>query len=554
VRNCLIAQNSTPDAQNGTDCYGTFISGGYNLISVGYPSVGWFGPGDQVGGTNSPINPYLRPLQANACQVPTMLPDFASPALDRGSASGTFTDQRGRPRPYTNDFVASIPPGGDRSDIGACEVSPIQWTVNSTLDSWPGSLRQVMDAVAPDDGDIIVFATNVFGTYTLYFGELVVSNKHLNIVGPGPKYLTLSGNTNGRVFHLVSGDLNLSGLTITKGTNINPVAQFGGGLWCEAAGRLTLSNCIVTGNTVSRLGAGVASFGVLNIYNSAIISNTALGGGMFSAGGGGIYNVGYGWVQDSTISGNTASGGFAAAGGGVYNVSSDSFGLTLYFTTIANNVVTNSGFPQGGGVCNAGGSIIDPINSIIAGNIGGNSPDVAGAFQYSGFDLIGKADGSTGLTNGVNYNFAGSIASPLDPRLGPLRDNGGPTPTHALLPGSPALDKGVVEFSTGYYGHDQRGAPRYVWLPYAPHTNTTDGSDIGAFEFGQPSLEIRRIGAAKVVSWPSYYGDFMLQSASNLAAQSAWAPAPEAAVLAGDHFAVTNASSTSRRFVRLQSR
>jgi hypothetical protein len=104
--------------------------------------------------------------------------------------------------------------------------------------------------------------------------------------------------------------------------------------------------------------------------------------------------------------------------------------------------------------------------------------DVSGDFTSQGFNLIGIAeDDSTGFTNGVAGDQVGSDA-PIDPLLGPLQMNGGPTPTQALLPGSPAIDQG---FSFGLHA-DQRGQPRphnFSALPNAPHG---DGADIGAFE------------------------------------------------------------------------
>src|SRR5262249_34310098 len=87
-------------------------------------------------------------------------------------------------------------------------------------------------------------------------------------------------------------------------------------------------------------------------------------------------------------------------------------------------------------------------------------------------NLIGDGTGMTGLVNGVNGNQVGTAANPIDPRLGPLADNGGPTLTHALLPGSPAIDAGNNAYATDF---DQRGPgfPRIV----------NGLIDIGAFEF-----------------------------------------------------------------------
>nr|MDQ3746650.1 Ig-like domain-containing protein [Acidobacteriota bacterium] len=124
-------------------------------------------------------------------------------------------------------------------------------------------------------------------------------------------------------------------------------------------------------------------------------------------------------------------------------------------------------------------------NTIVARNTLSNNqsgPDTSGAFASQGHNLIGVADaGSTGLSNGVNGDQVGTSGSPLDPLLGPLADNGGPTFTHALLAGSPALDSGDNSLARDASGNalttDQRGAGRFAATV-----------DIGAYEF-HPSLE-----------------------------------------------------------------
>jgi hypothetical protein len=126
-------------------------------------------------------------------------------------------------------------------------------------------------------------------------------------------------------------------------------------------------------------------------------------------------------------------------------------------------------------------------STIIAGNTngaGGIWPDCAGAFASADYNLIQNTNGCT-ITNLTAHNIYGQ-----DPLLGPLRDNGGPTWTQALLPGSPAIDAG---YSSGLLT-DQRGGGR----PYVKPGNTNvlagDGSDIGAFESGS---YLRLIGVNK---------------------------------------------------------
>jgi hypothetical protein len=116
-------------------------------------------------------------------------------------------------------------------------------------------------------------------------------------------------------------------------------------------------------------------------------------------------------------------------------------------------------------------------NTLIAGNFNGATgttrDDVFGALNAGGdYNLIGDGSGMTGLSNGINGNLVGSADAPIDPLLGPLADNGGPTLTHALLSGSPAIDAGNNAYATDW---DQRGEgfPRIV----------NGIIDIGAFEY-----------------------------------------------------------------------
>src|SRR6185295_15919213 len=117
-------------------------------------------------------------------------------------------------------------------------------------------------------------------------------------------------------------------------------------------------------------------------------------------------------------------------------------------------------------------------STIIANNLGGfifqgtrAAPDFSGDLNSQGYNLIGNTAGT------VILGIATGNLLDIDPLVGPLQDNGGPTDTHALLPGSPALDAGI----SGGPNTDQRGFPRPFDIPSLP--NAADGSDIGAYEF-----------------------------------------------------------------------
>ena len=100
----------------------------------------------------------------------------------------------------------------------------------------------------------------------------------------------------------------------------------------------------------------------------------------------------------------------------------------------------------GGGLFHVAGGTFSVRNTIVALNLvafGGNGPDAFGAsFTSQGHNLVGDGTASNGFTNDVNGDIVGTTANPIDPKLGPLANNGGRTKTHALLAGSRAIDHG----------------------------------------------------------------------------------------------------------------
>jgi len=135
---------------------------------------------------------------------------------------------------------------------------------------------------------------------------------------------------------------------------------------------------------------------------------------------------------------------------------------------------------SGGGIADGGGTSILQ-STILAGNTAaGGGPDVDGAFTSHGFNLIGDGSESNFVAGG-NGDQVGSEGHLINPKLGPLQDNGGLISTFALLSTSPAIDKG---FSAGLK-KDQRGLARPVNLLAVGNAKGGDGSDIGAFEVQQ---------------------------------------------------------------------
>jgi predicted outer membrane repeat protein len=237
----------------------------------------------------------------------------------------------------------------------------------------------------------------------------------------------------------------------------------GGGIY--SSGTLTVRNSTLSGNSATYGGGGIYSSGTLTVSNSTLSGNSATGDFSY---GGGISNTGTLTVSNSTLSGNTTSGGYYGFGGGIVNGGT----LTVSNSTLSGNSATGD-FSYGGGIytesgtrpvtltnvtltanrANTGGGLrVDfgsPVlhNTLIGGNFRGATgttrDDVSGTLNPSGdYNLIGDGTGMIGLSNGVNGNLVGSATAPIDPLLGPLQDNGGPTKTHALLAGSPALNTG----------------------------------------------------------------------------------------------------------------
>ncbi|HEX3558934.1 MAG TPA: Ig-like domain-containing protein, partial [Pyrinomonadaceae bacterium] len=297
--------------------------------------------------------------------------------------------------------------------------------------------------------------------------------KNMTITGPGAKVLSVVGSqVNGnsyRVFNVTNAatNVNISGLTITGGRD-----DTGGGD-IQNAGTLNVSDSAVTFGNSATLGGGINNSGTLTVTRSAITNNTT------AAGGGGISNTGTLTVKDSTISTNTANTG--GNGGGVLNNS-----VANIVNFINDTITANSANGSGGGLFNASGTF-QIVNTIVAGNTATVAgPDVSGTFTSQGHNLVGQSDGSTGF--GATGDLVGSTATPLDPKLGALTNNGGPTQTHALLPNSPAIEAGDNTAATNAgLTTDQRGTgfPRIADSADADAIQTVD---IGAFEL-HPSIE-----------------------------------------------------------------
>lgn len=315
---------------------------------------------------------------------------------------------------------------------------------------------------ASSGGTVIVAS----GVYT----ENVTIAKNVTLQGAGPNSI-INGNAVGSVFTINAGLT----VTITDVTITNGYANTGGGILNR--GFLTLNNSIINNNNVVNHGGGIYNVGGLVIVNNSTISNNS------ALNGGGLMNDSSGlvWVNTSTITGNRRANGGAImnTNGGIMTVHNSTISgndgatatiyafspLTVTHSTIANN--SNFGL-------DAWGTTIRLANTIIVNNANNECVTAAGGAIVS-LDYNLASDSSC--------NLVGAHDQPnTDPQFAPLADNGGNTMTHALLPGSPAIDAvplaSCLDSANTLVMTDQRGQVR----PWDGNNDGTALCDIGAYE------------------------------------------------------------------------
>jgi CSLREA domain-containing protein len=392
-----------------------------------------------------------------------------------------------------------------------------------------------------DPGDTIVFNSNLTGqTITLTSGELTITEP-VTITGPGASQLTVDGGGTSRIFNVdpttPSDHVSIESMTITNGYE----GSSSGGAIFNYDGDLTLTNDVISDSYAPSTSPKSRGGGVYTYLGPVTIDSSTVSGNHAFYGGGLGSNTGHLTVTDSTVTGNYADGygspnfdrGYGGGintyeadltvtgstidnnvggydGGGIYSAGASSGGaVTVTNSTIADNQALND---DGGGVwicCGETGDALTVIDSTVTGNtaatnsgglesymtnqapvlqnsiVSGNTGSVPSAddlyadsgyeFQAS-FDLIGVRGAY------VHTTVAGSNLFAMNPQLGTLQDNGGPTHTMEPAATSPVIDCG----SDTVNAFDQRGAgfPRVVNQPN--RTNSTasgaNGADMGSVE------------------------------------------------------------------------
>jgi hypothetical protein len=357
---------------------------------------------------------------------------------------------------------------------------------NNTCKSRQRACKTISNALLltlPGDSIFVAPATYHEGLYIPF---------NLKIFGSGAKTTIVDGGGISQV--AVVGSEPKVPVTLSRLTFRNGGGQADGGGIYNCFGTLTVIDSIITNNKIRR-GGGSDGYGAgiyncpsstLTLINTTISDNSALVGGAICNGGmltiknstfsgnvarqregGAIANYGTLIITNSTFSGNTArSSKVGSRAGGILNggLFQSTGTLVINNSTFSGNIAREG---EGGGIFNVKGSVVVLQNTIIANNTGGNCH---GHVTSDGYNL--SSDKS------CNFDDVGDLNN-TDPELGPLQNNGGPTDTMALLPGSPAIEAGNPKGCRDGEGHrlktDQRGEPR-------PDKEDNGGCDMGAYE------------------------------------------------------------------------
>jgi CSLREA domain-containing protein len=425
----------------------------------------------------------------------------------------------------------------------------------------PCSLRDALKAANGSSGaDTITFAASTNGTAITLGSALPQIADELTITGNGEANTIVDGASSYQVFDIASGvTVSLGDMTIQNGK----AGPFEGTGINNLSGKLTVTHCTLSGNDGDFGGLGGAignDSGTVTVRNSTFSANhAALGGAIGNSSGtvtvtdstfsgnyagvggaignttgkvtvtdsfffknvvegsapdglgGGISNGGMLTVSNSTFFENAGNAGGGIANAGTATVTNSTFYLNVSALgagignqgtlTVTNSTLSGNSAPAGvgGGIANASGTIT-LNNSIVANSLSGGDcyldPTSPGTVNAS-HSLIMDSANACGVTNGTASNLVG-----VDPLLGSLADNGGPTQTMLPAVGSPVIDAGsnslAVDADSNPLANDQRGDPRI------------GGSsvDMGAVEVlqAQLSLTVGGGGSSSAGSDPSLIG------------------------------------------------
>lgn len=373
----------------------------------------------------------------------------------------------------SDDHAGDAGGGIDTDGTGTVVINNSKIIGNTDINQGAGVYVDVAaGSTDPSGANMTMTNTLVSNNSALAF-SITASGGGISNAGTGTMIIansTIENNFTGGMGGGFSDENNNGTLVVMNSLFLNNTASMNGGGIQEGGPSTTIINTEFKGNTSGGSGAALFANGVtLTVHSSTFAYNTAAGNG----GGIEIEATGTGsagsTITDTTFTGNRALNNAGANGGGIDAVAIGS--LSLLNDTINANFANN-----GGGVFWDGSSTFSVQNTIIAANsagVGGTGPDAnnpAGTFTDNGGNLIGVSgagSGNTGFTAATT--LTGTVSNPLDPLLGPLQNNGGPTigapgtrislETEAPLPGSPAIGKGILP---GAPATDERGFPTVV--------------------------------------------------------------------------------------------
>ncbi|VTS04758.1 choice-of-anchor Q domain-containing protein [Tuwongella immobilis] len=390
-------------------------------------------------------------------------------------------------------------------------LAPAVFTVSNLEDTGTGSFREALIAANTTPGEDTIVFQNGLGGSVKVLSQLVISDS-VQIIGNSS--ITFDGQKVSNLFSIQNTSVSFDRVNFTQSISptvgatleidsksivtlnqtsiVNNRSNEGtirnyGSLQINGSnisdnrdsaivnfGNLTIRSSLFTNNISPSTGGAIRNFGSLNISTSTFSDNRA------SADGGAIFlgitdpdDVMV--IQNSTFIDNWSVNGTGGAIASRFVPTSAP--IQILSNTIVRNEATTAQIqdsPQGGGIALNGTVNATLRNNLIAENRRGPIDqqvldDVVGTITNSSFNLLSVGEGAVGITNGVNRNQVGSIANPIDPKIGILTNNGGPTATVAIQAASPARNQGEIAGDAS----DQRGILR----------PQEEAPDIGAFEY-----------------------------------------------------------------------
>ncbi len=441
---------------------------------------------------------------------------LASPSITipQGASSASFQYEDSKAGTPTLTITAS---GISNTQQQTITSTSSEIHVTNTNDSGAGSLRDAIASADNNPGSTIVFDSGVKGTIDL-LTALPNITADTNILGPGANVLTIERSSSATdtfggfvigappSFYFGTSPpptvVTISGLTVANfdGTGITNYGDFLTLRQMDVSNNQAVSASQSTGSFTSFYGppGGIGNFGSslfgsggggnLTVLDSTIANNSTknslVAAGINSEGGSVI-------IINSTIAGNVDNNSNSTGGVGIY-------GGTAYIgnSTISGNTATQqstgfSGSNTSGGGIDASGTVT-LYDTIVAGNTGSpnNPTDVSGTFISRGNNLIGRANAdSKGF---ISTDLVGTTSKSIDPKLSGLANNGGPTPTLALLTGSPAIAAGN---SANAPATDQRGDARPQGaIDIGAVEATTTSGPVAPFITGNPIAQSAVVG------------------------------------------------------------